>query len=58
VPVTSGLQIVESLAVSRDGQWLAFDSSVGPSQDIYRMRLPDGEPEQVTTDPADEFEPS
>jgi Tol biopolymer transport system component len=58
VAVTSGLQIVEGLAVSRDGRWLAFDSNMGGNQDIYRMRLPDGEPEQVTTDAADEFEPS
>ena len=28
------------------------------NQDIYRLRLPHGEPEQVTTDPADEFEPT
>ena len=58
VPVTSGVQIVEGLSVSRDGRWLAFDSNAGGNQNIYRMRLPDGEPEQVTTDPADEFEPS
>ena len=58
VPVTSGDQIVEGLAVSRDGQWLAFDSNLAGNQDIYRLRLPHGEPEQVTTDPADEFEPA
>ena len=28
------------------------------TQDIYRLRLPNGEPEQITTDPADEFEPT
>lgn len=58
IPVTSGLQIIEGLDVSRDGRWLAFDSNLSGNQDIYRMRLPDGEPEQVTTDPADEFEPT
>jgi Tol biopolymer transport system component len=58
VPVTTGLQTIEGLAVSRDGQWLAFDSNLSGNQDIYRMRLPDGEPEQVTTDPADEFIPN
>jgi Tol biopolymer transport system component len=56
--LTAGHQIVEGLAVSRDGRWLAFDSNLAGNQDIYRMRLPDGEPEQLTTDPADEFEPS
>jgi Tol biopolymer transport system component len=58
VPVTSGSQIIEGVTVSRDGRWLAFDSNMSGNQDIYRMRLPDGEPEQVTTDPADEFEPT
>jgi len=58
VRVTSGDQIVEGLAVSPDGQWLAFDSNMAGNQDIYRLRLPNGEPEQVTTDPADEFEPA
>jgi Tol biopolymer transport system component len=57
-PVTVGHQIVEGMSLSRDGRWLAFDSNLAGNQDIYRMRLPDGEPEQVTTDPADEFEPS
>jgi eukaryotic-like serine/threonine-protein kinase len=57
-PVTAGHQVIEGLALSRDGRWLAFDSNVSGNQDIYRLRLPDGEPEQLTTDPADEFEPS
>ena len=57
-PVTAGSQIVEGLALSPDGRWLAFDSNLAGNQDIYKMRLPDGEPEQVTSDPADEFEPS
>ena len=58
VPVTSGEQIVEGIAISPDGQWLAFDSNMAGNQDIYRLRLPNGEPEQITTDPADEFEPA
>jgi eukaryotic-like serine/threonine-protein kinase len=58
VPVTSGDQIVEGVAISPDRQWLAFDSNMAGSQDIYRLRLPHGEPEQITTDPADEFEPA
>jgi Tol biopolymer transport system component len=58
VPVTSGLQNIESVTVSRDSQWLAFDSNLAGNQDIYRMRIPGGEPEQVTTDPVDEFGPT
>ena len=58
IPLTRGLQIVEALAISADGRWLAFDSNLSGNQDVYRMRLPDGEVEQVTTHPADEFAPS
>ena len=58
VPVTSGIQNIESVTVSRDSQWLAFDSNLAGNQDIYRMRVAGGEPEQVTTDPADEFAPT
>ena len=40
-----------------DGQWLVFDSDRGGNADIYRMRLPGGTPEQLTTDPRDDFIP-
>ncbi len=35
-----------------------FDSNRSGNQDIYRVELPDGVPEQLTTDPADDFLPS
>jgi len=57
VPVTSGNQVVEGMKVSRGGQWLLYDSNLRGSFDIYRMRLPAGEPEQLTSDPGDEFMP-
>lgn len=57
-PVTRGTQHIEGLDVTRDGQWLAFDSDRDGNADIYRMRLPDGRPEQLTTDPRDDFIPS
>ena len=56
-PVTTGNQIVESFAVSRDGKWLTFDSDRTGNQDIFRMLLPGGETEQLTSDPADDFQP-
>jgi TolB protein len=43
---------------SRNGQWLAFDSNRRGNFDIYRLALPGGEPEGLTDDPADEFDPS
>ncbi len=57
-PVTKGNQSIESLATSLDGAWLAFDANRTGNSDIYRMRLPDGEPERLTDDPADDFAPA
>jgi Tol biopolymer transport system component len=57
-PVTRGTQVIESIEVSRDGQWLTFDSDLRGNQDIYRLRLPSGEPERLTDDDAEEFWPT
>jgi serine/threonine protein kinase/Tol biopolymer transport system component len=58
VQVTTGNQAIEGLAVSRDGQWLAYDSNREGNQDIYKISLKGGEPIQITTDPNDDFLPS
>jgi len=55
MPVTAGEQIIEGPAVSRDGRWLAFDSDRSGNQDIYKVPLAGGEPEQLTADPQDDF---
>ncbi len=57
-PVTAGSQTIEGLDISPDGRWLVFDSNRSGNQDIYRLELPDGVPEQLTTDPADDFIPT
>ena len=56
--MTRGNQVIEDLEVSRDGRWLAFDSDLRGNHDIYRLRLPDGEPERLTDDDAEEFWPT
>ena len=56
-PVTSGSQVIESMRVSRDGRWLLFDSDLRGNADIYRVPVSGGQPEQLTSDPADEFVP-
>lgn len=56
-PITSGTQVVEAIRVSPDGKWLFYDSDLHGNADIYRLRLAGGEPEQLTSDPADEFAP-
>ncbi|HEX5385700.1 MAG TPA: protein kinase [Gemmatimonadales bacterium] len=55
--ITTGNQFVEGFAVSRDGRWLYFDSNRNGNQDLFRMPLAGGEPEQLTTNPADDFLP-
>ena len=56
-PLTSGSQVIESIRVSRDGRWLLYDSDVRGNADIYRLPLGGGPPEQLTSEPADEFAP-
>jgi Tol biopolymer transport system component len=58
IPLTSGNQGIEGIAVSRDARWLYFTSDRTGNSDIYRLPLPAGEPEQLTSDPADDFGPA
>jgi len=55
--VTSGTQVVETHDVSRDGQWLVYDSNLRGHADIYKVRLDGGEPIPLVTGPADKFGP-
>ena len=56
--LTHGSQFVEAMELSRDGRWLYYDSDVSGNMDLYRMALPAGAPEQLTTDPSDDFFPT
>ncbi|MGE5926651.1 MAG: protein kinase domain-containing protein [Gemmatimonadota bacterium] len=56
-PVTHGNQLVESFTVSSDGRWLLYDSNLAGNADLYRIPIAGGEPERITTDPADDFFP-
>jgi Tol biopolymer transport system component len=55
--LTFGQQLIENFAVSADGAWLYFDSDLSGNPDLYRMRLPLGTPERLTSDPTSEFAP-
>jgi eukaryotic-like serine/threonine-protein kinase len=55
--VTSGSQVIEAMRISRDHRWLLFDSDLRGNADIYRVPVSGGQPEQLTSDPADEFAP-
>jgi Periplasmic component of the Tol biopolymer transport system len=55
---TTGTQVIENFSTSRDGHWLYYDSNRNGNQDIWRKPLAGGEPEVLTTDPADDFQPA
>ena len=57
-PITTGNQMIERFALSRDGKWLAFDSDIEGNQDIFVMPAGGGEARRVTRDPGDDFSPS
>jgi Tol biopolymer transport system component len=56
--ITNDNQRIESVSLSHDGRWLAYDSDRGGNADIYRVRVDSGAPVQVTTNPANDFGPS
>jgi eukaryotic-like serine/threonine-protein kinase len=56
VQVTSGSQVIESMHVSSDNRWLYYDSDLHGNVDIYRISMTGGEPERLTSDPADDFD--
>jgi Tol biopolymer transport system component len=56
--VTDENQVVEGMGVTRDGEWLVYDSNRSGSQHIYRVRTSGGEPEQLTRERGDDFLPS
>jgi serine/threonine-protein kinase len=57
-PVTTGNQTVEFGSVSPDGKWLAYDSNVSGNQEIFRLPLDGGDPEQLTRNGFDDFHPA
>lgn len=56
--ITFGDQEIEGLGVSRDGEWLLYDSNRSGNQDIYKVRMSGGDAVQLTTDAADDFYPA
>jgi len=56
--ITKSDQIIETVQISPDGQWLVFDSDISGNQDIYKMPVAGGEAIQLTTHPSDDFSAS
>ena len=55
--ITNANESIEDMSVSPDGKWLLYDSDLTGNADIFRLSLAGGEPERLTTDPADDFAP-
>ncbi|HEY2896084.1 MAG TPA: protein kinase [Gemmatimonadaceae bacterium] len=58
VRITNANEIIEAVSISADGKWLYYDSNLSGNVDIFRVPAGGGEPERLTTDPADDFAPS
>jgi Tol biopolymer transport system component len=56
-PFTRGNQSIEAMRVSRSGKWVVYDSNLAGTFDIYRLPVGGGQPEQLTSEPGDEFLP-
>ena len=55
--LTFGQQTIEDFSISRDGKWVYYNSDLAGNSDIYRMPLPSGVPERLTSTPTGEFAP-
>jgi Tol biopolymer transport system component/tRNA A-37 threonylcarbamoyl transferase component Bud32 len=55
--ITNANESIEDMTISPDGKWLLYDSDLTGNADIFRLSLAGGEPERLTTDPADDFAP-
>jgi Tol biopolymer transport system component len=56
--ITNANENIELFNVSPDGRWLLYDSDLTGNSDIFRVAITGGEPEQLTSDPSDDFAPS
>ena len=55
--ITNANENIESMNISADGKWLFYDSDLAGNSDIFRLPLSGGDPEQLTTERADDFAP-
>jgi TolB protein len=57
-PITSGNQVIEGVDISKDEEWIAFDSNRSGNQDIYKIARSGKNLKQLTNNPADDFLPN
>ena len=57
-PITQGNQIVESVQISHDGSWLAYDSDLTGNTELYKIPAAGGDSIQLTSHPNEDFVPN
>jgi serine/threonine-protein kinase len=57
-PITTGAQVIETESPSPDGKWLYYSSDVSGTSNLYRQRLPNGDPERLTFGVDNDFSPA
>ena len=57
-PITTGTQVIETANPSADGKWFYYSSDVIGTANLYRLRLPNGEPERLTFGQDNDFSPA
>jgi len=55
--ITNANETIEALTLSPDGKWLLYDSDLSGNADLFRLPISGGDPEQLTTNRADDFAP-
>ena len=55
--ITNANETIEAMTISPDEKWLLYDSDLSGNADLFRLPLSGGDPEQLTTDRADDFAP-
>ena len=56
--ITFERQIIETLRVSPDGEWIAYDSNRDGNHEIYKVRAAGGPATRLTHHPSDDFAPA
>jgi len=56
--VTSGDQVIEEPYATRDGKWLMYHSDLTGKGQLYRIALPHGAPERLSSDTFDDYAPA
>ena len=55
--ISNANEYIEQMAVSKDGNWVYYDSNLAGDAELFRIPTNGGEAERLTNNPADDFTP-